>query len=138
MKAAQGKLVKLCKDNNVKVLYAFGSRAFETVEFLKGSIRSFSKSANDLDIAILAGSPLSVGEKVKFASEIGEIFDVPRVDLIVLNNADPFLAANAIRGNRLYAEDSYKADEYELYVLRRAGDLAGFERERIALILRDT
>ena len=33
--------------------------------------------------------------------------------------------------------DSYEADEYDLYVLRRAGDLAPHERERIALILGD-
>jgi hypothetical protein len=92
---------------------------------------------SDLDIAILAGSPLSVDEKVNFATKLGKIFDVPRMDLVVLNNADPFLAANAVRGNRLYASDPYQADEYELFVLRRAGDLAGFERERIAMVLRE-
>jgi hypothetical protein len=35
----------------------------------------------------------------------------------------------------LYARDEDDADEYDLYVLRRAGDLAPLERERIALIL---
>ena len=36
---------------------------------------------------------------------------------------------------RLYAEDEYLADEYELYIFRRAGDCAHLERERVALIL---
>jgi hypothetical protein len=58
-----------------------------------------------------------------------------RVDLVDLATADPFLAANVIRGERLHAADGRAADEYELYVLRRAGDLAPLERERMALIL---
>jgi hypothetical protein len=54
---------------------------------------------------------------------------------VILPEADPFLAANVVRGERLYAENEYRADEYDLYVLRRAGDLAPLERERMALIL---
>jgi hypothetical protein len=57
--------------------------------------------------------------------------------VVCLQEADPFLAANVVRGERLYARDEYEADEYDLYVLRRAGDLAPLERERIALILRE-
>jgi hypothetical protein len=48
---------------------------------------------------------------------------------------NPFLAANIIRGERLFADDSYHADKYDLYILRRAGDLSPLERERMALIL---
>ena len=43
-------------------------------------------------------------------------------------NAYPFLAVNVIRGERLFCSDRYAADEYELYILRRAGDLAELER----------
>jgi hypothetical protein len=53
----------------------------------------------------------------------------------VLPEADPFVAAEVIRGERLFADDEDAADEYDLYVLRRAGDLAPFERERIEMIL---
>jgi predicted nucleotidyltransferase len=138
MNIVQERLDKFCEDNRVKALYIFGSRATETLELLQGSRNSFSKSESDLDIAILASLPLSVSEKVDFTINLGEIFGVSRVDLLILNDADPFVAANAIRGNRLYASDSYEVDEYELFVLRRAGDLAGFERERMAMILRDS
>ena len=34
------------------------------------------------------------------------------------------------------AHDEYAADEYDLYVQRRAGDLIPLERERIELLLR--
>ena len=57
------------------------------------------------------------------------------MDLIIILEADPFLAANIIRGERIYCRDEYEADEYDLYILRRAGDLIPFERERIALIM---
>jgi uncharacterized protein len=65
------------------------------------------------------------------------LFHVSRVDLCILQEVDAFLAANIIRGERIYAENSYFADEYDLYVLRRAGDLAELERERMAMILQE-
>ena len=64
-----------------------------------------------------------------------DLFDVGRVDLVVLPEADPFLAVNVIRGERLFADNAYLADEYDLYVLRRAADLLPLERERQRLIL---
>lgn len=36
-----------------------------------------------------------------------------------------------------YARDEHAADEYDLYILRRAGDLAPLERERMALTLQE-
>ena len=63
-----------------------------------------------------------------------DILLVHRIDLVVLPKADPFLAANIIRGERLFSHDAHAADEYELSILRRAGDLAPLERERQSLI----
>ncbi len=37
-------------------------------------------------------------------------------------------------GERLYCQDKHRADEFELYVLRRAGDVAPLERERLSII----
>ena len=64
-----------------------------------------------------------------------DLFSVNRVDLVSLPEADPFLAANIIRGERIFSKDTYLADEYDLYILRRAGDLIPLERERIDLIM---
>ena len=58
----------------------------------------------------------------------GSQVDPAAVDL------DAFLALAAIRGNLLYCADSVEQAEYELYVLRRAGDLAPLERERQEII----
>jgi hypothetical protein len=60
------------------------------------------------------------------------------VDLVVLPEADPFLALDVIRGELLTCADADAQAEDELYVLRRAGDLARFARERWRLILSGT
>ena len=127
----------LCEDYHVKTFYVFGSRASEVMELLEGARKSLSYGRSDLDVAVLVSYTLSINEKVDITAQLEVIFNIPRVDLVILNDADPFVAANAIRGNRLFASNSYEADEYELFVLRRAGDLAGFERERISMVLRD-
>lgn len=128
---------KLCKDYNVIALYVFGSRAPEMIRTLEDDTYLLKPSESDLDIAILTQSPLSIENKVGLTLDLEELFHAPRVDLSVLHETDAFLAANIIRGERVYAADSYLADEYELFVLRRAGDLAELERERMAMILQE-
>jgi len=78
---------------------------------------------------------LSVREKAELAVALEKLMGVHRVDLVLLAQADPFLAVNIIRGERVFCRDEYEADTYELYVMRRAGDLAPFERLRIERIM---
>lgn len=131
------KVEQICKKYHVKVMYVFGSRSAEIFKILQDERLEIQPSESDLDIGVLTHSPLSIDEKVSLALELEELFNVPRVDLVLLREVDAFLAASIIRGERIYAEDDYLADEYDLFVLRRAGDLAEFERERIALILKE-
>ena len=77
----------------------------------------------------------SVQDRVRLSIELEDLLGVNRVDLVVLPEADPFLALDIIRGELLYCEDEDAQAEDELYVLRRAGDLAPLERERLALSL---
>ena len=78
---------------------------------------------------------LSVREKAEWAVALENLMGVDRVDLVLLTQADPFMAVNIIRGERAFCGDEYEADTYELYVMRRAGDLAPFERLRIERIM---
>ena len=128
-------LASLCHRFPIDFLYVFGSRADEIRHWLAGYQVIYSSSDVDIGIRLIAGINLSVLDKVKIAQELEELFDVPRVDLVLISEVDPFLAANIIRGERLFARDDYQADEYDLYILRRAGDLAPLERERMAMIL---
>jgi hypothetical protein len=128
-------LEAVCREYGLQILYAFGSRGKEAYAWLHGTEAALPPGASDLDIGVKPAEPLTVRRKVELALALEDLFGVGRVDLVVLPEADPFLAANVIRGERLFADDRYLADEYDLYILRRAGDLIPLERERQALIL---
>ena len=128
------RLAALCQAHGIQLLFAFGSRAREALELVGGRGRALAANGADLDIGVKPSNLLGIREKASIALELEELFGVRRVDLVVLPEADPFLAANIIRGEKLYAEDEHAAAEYVLYVLRRAGDLAPLERERLSLL----
>lgn len=119
----------------LSLLMVFGSRAGDVLSWLADPSQPLPPTASDVDIGVLADRPLSLDEKVDIALALERLLGVARVDVVDLATADPFLAANIIRGERLYARDEHEANEFELFVLRRAGDLAPLERERLALIL---
>ena len=121
----------------VAALYAFGSRAKEVSRWFTGQRLRLGFSLSDVDIGVKAMVDVtwSVAEKVRLAVTLEDLLECPRVDLVALDEADPFLAAEVIRGERLFARDESAADEYDLYVLRRAGDLAPLEKVRMALVL---
>lgn len=129
-------LKQLCQQHHTSALYVFGSRAQEARKWLDG-FQDDLRGSSDVDVGVLVapGTIWSVKEKVRLALALENLMGCSRVDLVILQEADPFLAVEIIRGERLYVRDEYKADEYDLYILRRAGDLAPLERERQALIL---
>ena len=130
-------LEKICQEFHVAILYGFGSRAREVLDWLEGKLSELAPGPSDVDVGVKAvpGVRWLVKDKVRLAIELEDLLGCNRVDLVVLDGANPFLADEVIHGERLYARDEYEADEYDLYVLRRAGDLAPLERERMALIL---
>jgi predicted nucleotidyltransferase len=132
------KLKTIAEEFNLYIIYAFGSQAKEVYEWIKGNMQTLNiPFSSDVDIGVkpAPSKTLSVKEKVAVSMQLEELFSVRHVDLLVMPEVDPFLAANIVRGERLYCKDEYEADEYDLYILRRAGDLIPFERERISLIM---
>jgi predicted nucleotidyltransferase len=137
MESRQQTLKKICEKLRVHTLYAFGSQAKEIRDLLEShrGISLLSSSDVDIGVKVVSRKKFTVAEKVDLALALEELFACKRVDLVSLPEADPFLAAEVIRGERLFTHNENEADEYELYVLRRAGDLAPLERERMALVL---
>lgn len=131
------RLATLCRAHDISALYAFGSRAKEALNWLESSITGMTGSTSDLDLGALPdkGIRLPTRRIVNLTTALEDLFDVPRVDLVILPQAPPFLASNIIQGERLYTVDEDRADEYDLYILRRAGDLLPLHRERVNLIL---
>ncbi|MGW8258409.1 MAG: type VII toxin-antitoxin system MntA family adenylyltransferase antitoxin [Thermoguttaceae bacterium] len=130
-------LLQICEKYGIATLYAFGSRAEEMRRFVEGLGKIDKANSSDVDIAVkMTGREVSpIRQKVDIAMELEDFFGVDTVDLVLLSEADPFLAANVIRGERIYCDDTTRADEFDLFVLRRAGDLAPFERQRIEIVL---
>jgi uncharacterized protein len=138
MKERRKILNQIAEMFELSAIYTFGSRAKEVAEWLACDHSKFSISPlSDVDIGVRPSSVkvLSINEKVHLAIALEDFLSVSRVDLVVIPEVDPFLAANIVRGERLYCKDIYEADEYDLYILRRAGDLIPLERERISLIM---
>jgi predicted nucleotidyltransferase len=133
----RSRLKSFCRHHRVEILYVFGSRAGEIHQAIDGDGGIEPGQSSDVDIALKLSMDrtLSVREKTELAVALENLLGVDRVDMIILSQADPFLAVNIIRGERVFCTDDYAADEFELYVLRRAGDLAPFEKMRIERIM---
>ena len=132
------RLAALAREYEILDIYAFGSRAVEIADRVHASAGSVDvRTEADLDVAVRPGNGVcfDVDRRVGFAQALEELLDVDRVDLVVLPEAGAFLALAAVSGELLCCEDPTDQAEYELYVLRRAGDLLPFERERRRLIL---
>jgi predicted nucleotidyltransferase len=140
MKSRHQGLKQICQHFGVHTLYAFGSQAKKIRNLVEGNQDDLPLDSSDVDIGVraLSGGKFPVTGKVNLALALEDLFGCKRVDLVSLSDADPFLAAEVIRGERLFTHNEYEADEYELYVLRRAWDLAPLERERMALVLGET
>lgn len=136
----EDQLKLLCPRYGITALYLFGSRAREIAERMGGRLIPPENSESDVDIGVqpAPGRRLAARERVQLAIELEDLLKVRRVDLIVLPEADPFLALDVIRGEMLYCADPDAQAEDELYVLRRAADLAHFARHRWETILTGT
>ena len=130
-------LREICQAFNVAILYVFGSRADEVYAWLNEEMTELGPGPSDVDVGVKAvpGVQWSFHDKVLLAIALEDLLGCSRVDVVALDTANPFLADEIVHGNRLYARDEYEADEYDLYVLRRAGDLAPLEREWMSQIL---
>lgn len=137
MSARFKKIEQVCKQYQIRAFYVFGSRGAELFQAIQDDSTQLAKTPGDLDFGLLTHLSLSIEDKVNLTLELETLFGPSDIDLFILQEVDAFLAANIIRGERIFAEDPYLADEYELFVLRRAGDLAELERQRMAMILQE-
>jgi len=119
----------------LQIIYAFGSRAKEALEVVEGRIERLSSAPSDLDMGVKPERPLAVQEKVEIAIFFEDLFDLPRVDVVVLPEAPVSLAAEIVLGEILYAKDSTYEAEYQLYIMRMAADLLPYERAKQKMIL---
>jgi predicted nucleotidyltransferase len=133
------KIEELAERYPVSALYVFGSRALGIKSLVEGKEEEWTALDSDVDIGVQPelGQRLTAQDRVEIVLALEKLFGVKRVDLVVLPEADAFLALNIIRGEILFCRDFDQQAEDELYVLRRAGDLSYFQRERIQMVLNE-
>jgi predicted nucleotidyltransferase len=107
----------------VLAAYLFGSLADGTAH-----------ASSDVDVGVLFGVKVPLEELIRIEARLDDSIE-QTVDLVDVKRAGPFVALEIIRGDRFFCRDEIAADEFDLYVLRRAGDLEYFERERRAFYL---
>jgi uncharacterized protein len=122
--ALAGDLAELAaNDPRIVALYLFGSRA-----------RGEASERSDFDVGVLFRREVALRDVVLLEDALQQRLGLP-VDVVDAGHVDAFLALDIVRGERVYCSDPDRCDEFELYVMRRAGDLAPFERERRRLLL---
>jgi len=137
MNELQTHLERICRSFDVVSLYVFGSRAEEIAARVAGRPPALGPVDSDLDVAVQPAPEglRDVKDRVRLTQELENLFGVSRVDLVILPLASPFLAADAVRGELLFCDDEDRQAREELYILRRAGDLAPFQKARLEGIL---
>jgi predicted nucleotidyltransferase len=132
-------LAAICNQYDIADLYVFGSRDKEIAGLVTGDATLNSNTESDVDMAILPATreTWSPEKRVKLTMALEDLFQVGRVDLVLLPEADPYLALDVIRGELLYSQDLDQQARYELFVLRRAADLLPFKKERIRMIMEE-
>jgi len=129
------KITKIASKYRLQIIYTFGSRAKEVLDRLEGRISQLSSTPSDLDIGVKPEKPLTVEEKVEIAIFFEDLFDLQRVDVVVLPEAPILLALQIVTGEILYRQDQTYEAEYQLYIMRRAAELLPFERLKQKMIM---
>jgi len=130
-------IIELCYEYKVRDLYVFGSRADEILAMLNNQTGDAGKNGSDIDLGIFPEEfqEWSPSKKVNFTIELEDLFQAAQIDLVLLPEADPYLALDIIRGELLYTRDPDQQARYELYVLRRAEDLLPFKKAKMQMLL---
>ncbi|HWN41490.1 MAG TPA: nucleotidyltransferase domain-containing protein [Thermoanaerobaculia bacterium] len=105
-------------DPRILALYLFGSRA-----------RHEETEHSDVDVGVLWHREQVLDDVLLLEDALERRLGL-HVDVVDAGRASAFLALDIIRGELVFCADPDRCDEFELYVMRRAGDLAPFERER--------
>ncbi len=137
--AIRRKIFHIARRYEIEDLYVFGSRASEILARFDGKPLSITESVSDIDFGIFPAKleEWDISKRVRLSIELEDLFHVGRVDLVMLPEADPYLALDIIRGELLYSRQPDQQARYELFVLRRAADLIFFKRERTRMILEE-
>lgn len=97
-------------------------------------MRGDARVESDLDVGVLFAEPQPLEATLRLEEALERAAGV-KVNLVDAARSGPFVALDIVRGERIFTRDPIETDYFELYVLRRAGDLLPFERQRREMLL---
>lgn len=123
------RLKKIFRKYEVASAYLFGSQKDYGLKYLNEKEVAVEKKS-DLDIGILL--KMIPDNMYKFYGnlyyDLSNIFEPFNIDIVFLNEVNPLLRFEIIKGERIYCCDEDFADEYEERVIKFASDLS-FKRK---------
>ena len=125
-----------CRTAGVLALYLFGSRAADGLRALQGD--AVDGSGSDLDVGVVfAGRDADIAKLPMLQVALEDAYAPLRIDLVPLQRVDALFQFSAVDGVRVFAADVYRADLFELVVMRKAAELLpiqrAIERERFGV-----
>jgi predicted nucleotidyltransferase len=125
-------LETFAEEYELLALYVFGSRAEEIAGRVAGNPVAPAHQGSDVDIGVqpLRNRLLTAADRIHIVQRLEALLGADRVDLVILPEANAFLAADVVRGELLLATDLDAEAELQLYYLRRAADLAPLLRDQ--------
>ncbi len=81
---------------------------------------------SDIDVAVLFDNPPDSGEqKLDYYTRLCDAADLDTVDMVILNEANPILAFEALSGKVICKNDVDRASEFQSLVCREYEDVIG-------------
>ncbi len=82
----KNRIAAICNSNEIVDLYVFGSRADEIAGLFRDGAGPLSGSGSDVDIGVLPEKrePWRPERRVKVSMALEDLFQVSRVDLVIL------------------------------------------------------
>jgi predicted nucleotidyltransferase len=135
MNSYKKSIEKIAKKYGLQMVYVFGSRSKEALDLIEGRKMCFDETPSDLDVGVKSERNLSVAEKVEIAIFFEDLFNLPRVDVVVLDEAPVFLAFEIVTGDMLYCRDDIFEANYQLYIMAQAADMRPYQQMKFKMIL---
>jgi len=81
-----------------------------------------ARAGGDIDIGILVKSPMTFDEQLNLSGQLQSALQFEKIDLVILNEANPMLRFEAVSGRRLFCRDASKMAEFVSLTTREYED----------------
>lgn len=104
-------IARIAKNHNLELVYLFGSK-----------IDGRKNEESDLDLAVKFAEKYTAESYLNLYHDLSNIFPEENIDLVVLNETDPFFATEVLQKGKLLFEQKNKNQEFSRITFRKFND----------------